>query len=54
MYEWIQKVRGYFDRVATMDITYWTVRSSGKSGGDDVKGGGWGNRYFSQLQLSLY
>ena len=46
MYEWIQKVRGYFDRVATMDIIYWIVHSSRQREGDGIKWGRWGESLF--------
>ena len=41
-------------KVAIMDIGYWSVRSSIKSGGDGVKGLDGGYHYFSQLRVSLY
>ena len=34
-----------------MDIIYWSVRPSSKRRVDKVKGGGLGDRYFSQLQV---
>ena len=35
-----------------MDNIYKLVRSSSRRGGG--KGGGWGDRYFSKLRVSLY
>ena len=35
-------------------LNYWSVRLSSIWEGDGVKGEGWGERYFSQLQVSLY
>ena len=37
--------------VANMEIIYWSDRSSSMRGGDVGK---WVDRYFSQLQVSLY
>ena len=51
-------IRGYYDRgkivvnITNMDITYWSVRSSSTRG--RCKEGGWGHRYFSQVQVLLY
>ena len=46
----------YYNRgkivVAKIDIIYWSVRSSSRRGWG--KGGGSGDRYFSQLQGLLY
>ena len=41
--------------VANMDITYWSVHSSSRRGGRGLgKGCRLEDRYFSQLQVSLY
>ena len=37
-----------------MELIYWSVRSSSRSGGDGVKGVEGGNRYFIPLRVSLF
>ena len=39
--------------IANMDLNYWSVLSSSRRSGDEVKGVDGGYHYFSQLQISL-
>ena len=43
-----------FNKIATMKLIYWPVRSSSKRGGDGVKRINGKHRYCSQLRVSLY
>ena len=43
-----------FNKIATMKLIYWPVRSSSRRGGDGVKRINGKHRYFSQLRVSLY
>ena len=36
-----------------MDIIYWSLRSSNRRGGDEVKKVDWAFRYFSHLRAKL-
>ena len=40
--------------LAIMDLIHWSVRSSSRKGGNGVKGMNGRDRYFRQLQISLY